>query len=116
MKKASRDGDGALPVAEEAVEAENEILLVGGDVAALDGWAEIVHPPEAAALPAAQQPSPLRQSTPPPLPFLLYVVRQQLVLLRRPWPPLQPHLAAARCRRRRGRHRSRGGCPFYACC
>jgi hypothetical protein len=42
-----------LPVAEEAVKAKNEIFFVGGDLAALDGWTEIVHPAETAALAAA---------------------------------------------------------------
>ncbi|PON98070.1 hypothetical protein TorRG33x02_061440 [Trema orientale] len=82
-----------VPVAEKAVEAENEIFLVGGDVAALDGRAEVVHPAEAAALPASHQPGPLRQRPPPPFPFFPYEPRQHLVLLRRPRPPLYPHLA-----------------------
>jgi hypothetical protein len=42
-----------IPVAEEAVKAKNEIFFVGGDLAALDGWTEIVHPAETAALAAA---------------------------------------------------------------
>lgn len=87
------------PVAEETVEAEDEILLVGGDVAALDGGTEVVHPAEAAALPAAEEASALRKRSPPPLPFLPYEVGQHLVLLRRPRPSLYPHLAATRRRR-----------------
>lgn len=81
-----------VPVAEETVEAEDEIFLIGGDVAALDGRAEVVHPAEAAALPASEEPRLLGQRPPPPLAFSLYVVAQQLVLLHRPRAPLQPHL------------------------
>lgn len=44
------------PVAQEAMEAKDEIFFVGGDLAALDRRAEVVHPAEAAALAAAEQP------------------------------------------------------------
>lgn len=81
------------------MEAEDEILLVWGDVAALDGGTEVVHPAEAAALPAAEEAGALRKRSPPPLPFLPYEVGQHLVLLRRPWPSLYSHLAATRRRR-----------------
>lgn len=81
------------------MEAEDEILLVGGDVAALDRGTEVVHPAEAAALPAAEEAGALRKRSPPPLPFLPYEVGQHLVLLRRPRPSLYPHLAATRRRR-----------------
>lgn len=80
------------------MEAEDEILLVGGDVAALDRGTEVVHPAEAAALPAAEEAGALRKRSPPPLPFLPYEVGQHLVLLRRPRPSLYPHLAATRRR------------------
>lgn len=48
-----------IPVAQEAMEAKDEIFFVGGDLAALDRRAEVVHPAEAATLAAAEQPSPL---------------------------------------------------------
>lgn len=85
------------PVAQEAMEAEDEILLVGGDVAALHGGAEIVHPPEAAAFPAAEETRSFWEGAPPALSLLLDVVGQQLVFLRSPRPSLQPYFAAARC-------------------
>lgn len=77
------------------MEAEDEVFFIRGDMASLDGGAEVVHPPEAAALPAAEEPRLLGQRPPPSFAFPLYVIRQQLVLLRRPRPSLQPHLAAA---------------------
>ena len=43
------------PVTEEVVEPDDEILLVVGDVAALDVWPEIVEPPQPAALAATSQ-------------------------------------------------------------
>lgn len=46
--------DGERPVAEEAVEAEDEVFFVGGDVTTLDGRVKVVHPTEAAALAAAE--------------------------------------------------------------
>lgn len=62
------------PVAEEAVEAENEIFLVGGDLAALDGRAEIVHPAEAAAFATAEESGSLRECPPSSFAFLLDVI------------------------------------------
>ena len=44
------------PVAEELVEADYEVLLVVGDVAALDVRPEVVEPPQPAALAAPVQP------------------------------------------------------------
>ncbi|URE44824.1 hypothetical protein MUK42_33069 [Musa troglodytarum] len=85
-------------LAEEAVEAEDEIFLIGCDGTMLDGGAEVVHPSEAAALAAAAEPSALGQRPPPPLPLPPHEARQHLVLLRRPRAPLQTHFAAARRR------------------
>ena len=45
-----------LPVAEGLMEADDEVLLVGGEVAPLDVRAEVVDPPQATALPAPQKP------------------------------------------------------------
>lgn len=80
------------------MEAKNEIFFVGSDVAALDGGTEIVHPPQTAALPAPEEASSLRESAPPTLSFFRDVLRQHLILLRRPRPSLQSHFAAARRR------------------
>ena len=62
------------PVSEEAVEAENEIFLVGGDLAALDGRAEIVHPAEEAALVTAEESGFLRECPPSSFAFVLDVI------------------------------------------
>ena len=45
-----------LPVAEGLVEADDTVLLVGGEVAPLDVRPQVVDPPQPAALPAPQQP------------------------------------------------------------
>lgn len=63
-----------VPIAQKAMEAKDEIFFIGGDLAALDRRAEIVHPAEAAALTAAEQPSPLGKGPPPSLPFFLDVI------------------------------------------
>lgn len=85
------------PVPEKSVEAENEILFIGGDLAAFDGRAEVVHPAEATALAAAEETGSLREGAPPAFSFFLDVIGQNLVFLRRPWPPLQSNLDAAWC-------------------
>jgi len=56
------------------VEAEDEIFLVRGDVAAFDGGAEVVHPSETAAFAAAEKASSLGESSPPPFSFSLNVI------------------------------------------
>jgi hypothetical protein len=45
-----------LPVAEQGLEVDDELLLLVGEVTALDPWAEVVGPPQPAALAAAHQP------------------------------------------------------------
>jgi len=79
------------------VEADDEALLVGGEVAALDVGAEVVGPAEAAALPAAVQPGGLGQVAPaadvPAVP--LDVLHQGAVLLLRPRALLHAGVVAA---------------------
>ena len=84
------------PVAELAVEADDEGLLVGGEVAALDVRAEVVDPAEAAALPAAEEAGLPGQRAPVGVAVLLDVGHQALVLLGAPRAPPQPLLLAAR--------------------
>ena len=79
------------------MEADDEGLLVGGEVAALDVRAEVVDPAEAAALAAAEQPGLPRQRAPVGVAVLPDVGRQPLVLLGAPRAPPQPLLLAARC-------------------
>ena len=83
------------PVAELAVEADDEGLLVGGEVAALDVRAEVVGPAETAALAAAVEAGELGQAAPAAVPVLIYVVDEQLVLLRRPRAFLHPRVLVA---------------------
>jgi pyruvate/2-oxoglutarate dehydrogenase complex dihydrolipoamide acyltransferase (E2) component len=84
------------PVAELAVEADDESLLVGGEVAALDVGAEVVDPAEAAALAAAEQAGKAWQRAPVGVAVLPDVGHQALVLLGAPRAPPQPLLLAAR--------------------
>ena len=78
------------------MEAEDEIFLVRCNLATLDGGSEVVHPSEAAALAAAEEPGTFRERAPPAFTLLVYVIGEQLVFFRRPWPSLQTHFAAAR--------------------
>lgn len=91
------------------METKNEIFFVGSDLATLDVGTKIVHPAEAAALAAAEKASTLGEGTPASLTFLVDVIGEKLVLLRRPRPSLQPHLTAAG-----GRGRPRPS--FCGCC
>lgn len=56
------------------MEAEDEIFFIGGDLAALDGRAEVVHPPEAAALATAEESGALWEGSPAALAFFLDVI------------------------------------------
>lgn len=78
------------------MKAEDEIFLVGGDLAAFDGGAEVVHPAEAAALTAAEEAGSFWKRSPATFAFFPYETGQHLVFLRCPWPSLQPNFAAAR--------------------
>ena len=79
------------------MKADDESLLVDGEVAALDVGAEVVGPPEAAALAAAVQAGGLGQAAPaadvpaPPLD----VLHQRPVLLLSPRPLLHSDVVAA---------------------
>lgn len=83
------------PIAEEAVEAEDEVLLVGGDVAALDGGAEIVHPAEAAAFAAAEETGSLGEGAPSAFSLFLDALGEELVFFGSPGPSLEPYFGAA---------------------
>jgi hypothetical protein len=78
------------------VELDDGVLLLPGEVAALDVRAQVVDPAEAAALAAAQQACLLGQGAPVAVAVALDVSHQDPVLLRRPGTPLEPHLLAAR--------------------
>ena len=114
-----------LPVAEGLVEADDAVLLVGGEVAPLDVRAQVIDPPQSAALSASHQPcrnnnhemrpphslvtgdpqkerdaeltSVLREGAPVGVAVLGDVVGEQLVLLGAPGPPLEPLLLTTRC-------------------
>lgn len=67
---------------------DDELLFVLGEPPPLDVRAEVVRPPEAAALATPVEARELRQPSPAPVAVLLNVVREQLILLRRPRPLL----------------------------
>jgi hypothetical protein len=92
-------GDGRPLLADEAVEDEDRALLLGGEGALAEAGAEVVGPPEAAALAAALQLRLPAHGVPVALAVPLHVVPQQLVLRLRPRPLLQPAAAAPRHRR-----------------
>lgn len=71
------------------VELDDEALLLGGESPLLEIGPEVVRPPEAAALAAAEQPCVLLHRVPVPLAVLLDVVHQDSVLRGRPRPFLQ---------------------------
>jgi len=85
-----------VPVAEDGVEADDELLLLRREGAALEVRPEVVDPPEAAALAAALQAGVPGHVAPRAMPAPQHVRHQLLVLLRRPQP-----LAQLRRRRRR---------------
>ena len=97
--------NGGPPVAEQGLEVDDDAFLVGGEVAAADAGAEVVGPAEAAALAAAHEARVDGHGAPVAGAVLLDVGHQDDVLLRRPWPLLDPHLVAAR----RPAHRRRSG-------
>ncbi|WRX24927.1 hypothetical protein QQP08_017414 [Theobroma cacao] len=71
-----QQGNVELPIAQKAMKAQNEILLIRGDLPSFHGGSEIVHPTEATAFAATQEPRPLRQSPPPSFTFPLDVTGQ----------------------------------------
>ena len=75
---------------------DDDALLVGREVAALDARPEVVGPAEAAALAAAHQAGGHRHRPPVAGAVLLDVGHQDDVLLRRPRTLLHSHLVAAR--------------------
>ena len=79
------------------MQADDEALLVVGEVAAADVGAEVVGPAEAAALAAAVEPRrPGKAAPASDVPALLLdVLHQRPVLLLRPRPFLHPGVVAA---------------------
>ena len=74
---------------------EDVALLLGGEGALAEVGAEVVGPPEAAALAAALQPRVPAHGVPVALAVPPHVVHQQLVLRLRPRPLPQPSATAA---------------------
>jgi len=83
-------------VAEEAVELDDELVLLLREVAALEVGPEVVDPPEAAALAAAEQAGGLGQRSPAPLAVRLDVRDEPVVLLLGPRALVGVRLLAAR--------------------
>jgi hypothetical protein len=86
----------ALLVAEDAVQLDDELVLLLREVAALEVGAEVVDPAEAAALAAAQEAGGLGQRAPAPLAVRPDVRDQALVLLLGPRALVGVRLLAAR--------------------
>ena len=83
-------------VSEEPVEPDDEFVFLLGEVAALEVWAEVVDPPEAAALAAAQQARRLGERPPSAFAVGLDVGDEPLVLLLGPGALVRVRLLAAR--------------------
>jgi hypothetical protein len=93
---APRERERPVPVAELLVQLDDGVLLLLGEVAALDVRAQVVDPPEAAALAAAQQARLLGEGAPVAVAEALDVGDEDPVLLGRPRALVQTHLLAAR--------------------
>jgi hypothetical protein len=78
------------------VELDDELVVILGEVAALQVGAEVVHPPEPATLAAAQEARGLGQRAPASLAVRLDVGDQALVLLLSPRALVRVRLLAAR--------------------
>ncbi|URD71977.1 hypothetical protein MUK42_34120, partial [Musa troglodytarum] len=85
-----------LLVAEEAVELDDELVLLLREVAALEVGAEVVDPAESAALAAAEEAGGLGQRAPAPLPVSSDVGDEPVVLLLGPRPLVGVGFLAAR--------------------
>jgi hypothetical protein len=83
-------------VAEEAVELDDELVLLLREVAALEVGPEVVDPPEAAALAAAEQAGGLGQRAPATLAVRLDVRDESVVLFLGPRALVGVRLLAAR--------------------
>jgi hypothetical protein len=77
-------------VSEELVELDDELVLLLGEVAALEIRSQVVDPPQPAALPAPQQPymhihisaSPPIAAAMPGMPDLISIIRKETMYLR----------------------------------
>ncbi|KAA8516941.1 hypothetical protein F0562_017241 [Nyssa sinensis] len=78
-----------VPIAEQSMKTKNEIFLVGSDLAPLNRWPEIIHPPESATLTTPEQASSFGQRSPLSFTFSLDVTGQNHIFLRCPWPSPQ---------------------------
>lgn len=83
-------------VAEEAVELDDELVLVVGEVAALEVGAEVVDPAEAAALAAAEESGGFGERAPAALAVGSDVSDEPVVFLFRPRPFVRVSFLTAR--------------------
>jgi hypothetical protein len=83
-------------VSEDLVELDDDVVLLLGEVAALEVGAQVVDPPEAAALAAAQQARGLGERPPAAFAVGLDVGDEPLVLLLGPGALVRVRLLAAR--------------------
>ena len=90
-------GDEGPPAADGGVERADDVVLLRGEAAVTEARAEVVEPPQAAALAAPQQAGLPRQLDPAAAgAVLLHVGPEPRVLIRRPRPALHRRLVAAR--------------------
>lgn len=78
------------------MQLDDELILLLGEIAALEIGPEVVDPPEAAALATSEQPGGFRQGPPAPLAVRPDVRDQPIVLLLRPRAFVRVRLLAAR--------------------
>jgi hypothetical protein len=85
----------SIPIAELGMEINDELLLGSAEEATLEIRAEVVSPPQPAALAAAQQPCQFRHCSPAASAVCQDEADELLVLLCCPRPPLHPLLVTA---------------------
>jgi len=85
----------SIPIAELGMEINDELLLGSAEEATLEIRAEVVSPPQPAALSAAQQPCQFRHCSPAASAVCQDETEELLVLLCCPRPPLHPLLVTA---------------------
>lgn len=78
------------------MELDDELILLLGEIAALEIGPKVVDPPEAATLAASQKSSSFRQGPPAPLAMSPNIRDQPIILLLRPRAFIRVCLLAAR--------------------
>lgn len=85
-----------IPVSELGMEVNDKLFLGSAEEATLEIRAEVVSPPQTAALATTKQPCQFRHRPPAASTMCQDEANELLVLLRCPWPSLHPLLVTAR--------------------